>query len=279
MNKAMNHGIVYGPLLKSRRLGVSLGINLMPSTYKLCPFDCIYCHCGWTKEKTLNITAKTPGIPGKDKVLYEVEKKLAELSATDINLDFITFSGDGEASLHPNFADIVRRVKKLRDRYFSKSLVAILSNSASLIDHEKWGTFELLDRRFMKLDAGTEEMLQLVNRPAPGVKLCDIVKGLQGLRQRCDFVVQVNFFSGRISNAEKKHLEQWLANIALINPGKIAVYSICRHTPDIEIEGIPDDELTNIARHIQDRTGIKTVPFYSDRDKNKSNRKELKKNE
>lgn len=276
IKKIDNQSIIYGPV-NSRRLGKSLGINLMPSKYKLCPFDCIYCHCGCTQIKSLNIKDFICDIPTIKGVTIELEKKIQDLVKNNVIPDFITFSGSGEASLHSDFSEIIKNVKKLRDKYINNTLVAILSSSTVLNNPEKINDFALLDRIFMKLDAGNERIFNLVNRPATGISFNDIVNGLKKLRNCCNFIIQTNFFNGTVCNCDKKSLYDWMGAVSDIKPDKILIYTVCRYTPEVDVKNIPDDEIDKIAQLVTRETGIPTFAFYSsDRNKNIANRNLIK---
>ncbi len=257
-------GITYGPV-NSRRLGSSLGVNLMSERIKLCSFDCIYCHCGWTEKSCdiKSIDGYKEELPGAEDILIPVECKLNELSKEAKKLDFITFSGNGEASLHPDFGIILEGVKKLRDKYSKKSKVVILSNSTTVISDDKIEILKLFDKRFMKLDAGDEKMFSAVNRPTITVRFDDVVIGLKKLSEVSDIFIQTNFFKGRLSNCDESHLRKWWSIVKKINPKKILLYSVCRYTPDFEIIGVTDEELEIIAERTQMETGIETLFFYS----------------
>ena len=147
--------IVYGPI-RSRRLGVSLGVNLMPTTAKLCTFDCVYCECGW------NQPILHPTLPTRDEVR---EALRTQLSAHQSQLDVITFSGNGEPTLHPDFLGIIEDTCALRDEYCPKAKVSVLSNSTQLGRKDVVEALRLCDNRILKLDSAIDTTMRLVDKP------------------------------------------------------------------------------------------------------------------
>ena len=168
------HDIIFGPV-NSRRLGVSLGVNLLPVDMKYCTFNCIYCECGWTKEKS----EQGKKLPARELVRERLEEKLISMKAEDQHPDAITFAGNGEPTIHPNFPEILEDTMQLRDKYFPEAGVSVLSNSSTL---NKPAVFEALKKTgnsIMKLDAGTEELFRLINGPKSGITLHSIVEKLK----------------------------------------------------------------------------------------------------
>ena len=174
---ALQTSCVYGPI-NSRRLGRSLGVNLLPSDVKLCTFDCVYCHYGRTDVKAVDPTEANITFPALFRVVDELEHVLQGFKANNDAPDYITFSGNGEPTLHPSFDQIVDRVKVLRDQSVPNVPVAILSNSTTVHLPHVRQTLMKLDRRIMKLDAGSEEVFVAVNRPHASVSLSEIIDGL-----------------------------------------------------------------------------------------------------
>ena len=150
--------IVYGPI-HSRRLGTSLGMEIMPLTHKLCSFNCVYCECGWN-EKVLH-----PQLPTREEVRAALEEKLISLTTNDERLTTITFSGNGEPTLHPNFLGIIEDTCALRDRYCPNAKVSVLSNSTQLGRPDVVQALRLCDNRILKLDAATDEMMRRIDLP------------------------------------------------------------------------------------------------------------------
>jgi len=249
--------VIYGPV-NSRRLGKSLGLNLMPSFIKVCPFDCVYCHCGWSEDVTLDINKYIHLLPSTKDIEKALEKRLSELKRDDFPLNYITFSGNGEASLHPDFPEIADIVKKLRDLYYPESKTCILSNSSTLHLPYSLEGIKKLDRKVMKLDGGSGEIFRIVNRPAEGVVFEKVVVGLKELK---NFSLQTNFFTGSISNSEKTSVSDWIETVKYIKPEEILLYTVARPTSDGGIKKIPKEKLEAIRGLTEKETGIKTYVY------------------
>ncbi|HDP54570.1 MAG TPA: radical SAM protein, partial [Bacteroidetes bacterium] len=164
--------IIFGPV-KSRRLGVSLGVNLLPTKSKVCNFDCIYCECGWTNS------AESAKLPSRYEVKQRMQERFEQMQANADNLDVITFAGNGEPTLHPSFAEIIGDTIELRNQYFPEARVAVLSNSTML--HKKKVVDALLkvDQNILKLDSGYDSTIQLLNQPHTAITVDRIVENLE----------------------------------------------------------------------------------------------------
>ena len=257
--------VVYGPV-KSRRLGYSLGVNLMGNSSKICSMNCIYCHCGWTQKhvnlKSINNSFNE--LSDTDIVLNTLDLRLKELKESDQELDYITFSGSGEASMHPDFDKIIDKTKILRDKYYKKAKVCILSNSTSVTDESIRKSLLKLDARFMKLDAGSFTKCQEINKLADGINYDDIIEGLTKLCSEPETYIQTNFFTGKNTNSDEKSLADWIEKIQQIKPSEILIYSVCRFTPDAEVIGIADEKLRQIAIDLNEKLPeIKIQPYFS----------------
>ena len=238
---------IYGPV-NSRRLGVSLGINILPHGRKICNLDCLYCFYGKTE------TGEPPsGFPSVDDVLTQVENALKE----HINLDYITFSGNGSASLHPDFPAIVKGAARLRDMYSPGLPTAILSNSAGLDDEKKLAAFELIDLPIMKLDAGNEEMFLKLNRPVKGVTFSAVVETLSKMRG----ITLQTLFAGGIDNHKGENFESWIDTARAINPADVQIYTMHQSVTDIDLLKIPDDELSGISKSASERLGFSVKAY------------------
>jgi wyosine [tRNA(Phe)-imidazoG37] synthetase (radical SAM superfamily) len=249
----LQKGVLYGPI-DSRRLGRSLGINLLPSDYKLCSFDCIYCQYGRTTFKTLSPERKD--LPSLEQVLDAVEKVLQ----TPVNIDALTFSGNGEPTLHPDFPAIVAGVRRLRDELRPDVKLAILSNSTAVHLPHVWDALALFDAPSMKLDAGDARTLAAINRPATGVKLEHIIEGLKGIP---GLVIQSVLIDGRVSNAKGEAFDAWLAALSEIRPAQVQIYSTDRPVPDAGVERVGPAALQRIAAEIEQRTGIPAKAYWA----------------
>ena len=181
----MREEIVFGPI-HSRRLGSSLGINVLPEKGKLCNFDCIYCECGWNRDGRGDTR-----LPSSSDLLNALETKLSACARNGIGIDSITFSGDGEPTLNPDFPEMVDITLELRDRYFPAARVSVLSNATMVHKDAVFNALRKVDNPILKLDAPTTKLARLINRPAPGYRVEDIVEALK--RFEGDFVLQTMF--------------------------------------------------------------------------------------
>jgi wyosine [tRNA(Phe)-imidazoG37] synthetase (radical SAM superfamily) len=229
---------VYGPV-RSRRLGRSLGINLFPGRRKLCTLDCLYCQYGWTK----------PGGPARLDVqrLLAPEEILAAvgeaLEAMDEPPAWLTFSGNGEPTLHPRFPEIVEGLLPLRDRLAPAAGTAILSNSSEAGRPEVRAALARLDLRVMKLDVGTEAAFRRFNRPAPGITLAGI---LEGLRKIENLTLQSLFAAGEGGNLDPRHVEAWVDTAASRSPLRVQIYTLARESPARALAPAPAGELERL---------------------------------
>jgi len=249
-------GITYGPVL-SRRLGRSLGVNLLPCAYKLCSFDCIYCQYGFTDVKTLSPAERH--FPGAQEVIDVVRKTLVRLARSGRGVDSITFSGNGEPTLHPYFPRIAFEVRRLRDRFQPEAQLVILSNSSTVHVPHIREALALFDRPVMKLDAGDPETWERIDRPAPGVTLDDVIAGLKDVP---NLTIQSALIDGPVSNVETRAFEAWLAALMEIQPRQVQIYSTERPTPDARVQQVWPYQLARIAAEITARTGL-AVDDYS----------------
>jgi wyosine [tRNA(Phe)-imidazoG37] synthetase (radical SAM superfamily) len=247
----LQQGVIYGPI-NSRRLGRSLGINLLPTDKKVCSFDCIYCHYGRTKIKTLDPTDME--FPSKDKILSAIEGTLRKFR----NFDYITFSGNGEPTLHPQFTSIVDETIPLRDKYCLDKPIAILSNSSTLYKKEIRDVIEKLDVRILKLDAGCEDTFQKINKPYDGVVLNDIIGGIKALNKP---MVQCVMIDGKVQNVNGEPFDNLIDAFSEVKPREIQIYSTDRPVPVKGVKKIPRNKLVNLAMDIKERTEIHVTSY------------------
>lgn len=238
--------VLYGPVL-SRRLGRSLGINLLPRPRKTCSFDCVYCEHGRTDILTLQ--SRGEGFPTAERVLEAVETGLTEYP----HLDHLTFSGNGEPTLHPHFAAIAGGVRTLRDHLQGSLRLALFSNSTTVMRPEILEALTLFDKPILKLDAGDEETWLAINRPPPGVTLAAV---LDGLSQVPNLVLQSLFLDGVVQNVRGRPYQAWLEAVERIRPKEVQIYSLDRPTPERGLQEVCLEELTRIAREVFERTAI-----------------------
>lgn len=247
-------GIVYGPV-RSRRYGCSLGINLSPAAYKLCSFNCAYCHYGPTDRLSLDTAPFEKDIPEYGEVVRAVENVLKSPTQFDV----ITFSGNGEPTLHPRFADIVDAVVRLRDTHRPGVKVALLSNSTGLSRKEVRESVSHLDIPVFKLDAGTEKTFMKLNRPAPGVSFAEIVSRLKALR---GVYIQTVHVDGSPSNTDPDDILAYFELIRDIGPRAVHLYSTDRPVPESRISRVDPEWLEEIASQLESETGVPAAAFY-----------------
>jgi wyosine [tRNA(Phe)-imidazoG37] synthetase (radical SAM superfamily) len=229
-------GIIYGPVA-SRRLGFSLGINLLPPRKKNCTFDCVYCQYGWT----LRAPSDGDAFPTVDQVLASVKEALTSPAVVP---SFLTFSGNGEPTTHPQFLDIARGVRALRDRLLPTAKLAVLSNSTRVGQPSVRTALGLLDMRIMKLDAGTEAMFEQFCRPLEPVTLDQIVAGLADLG---DVTLQALLAAGPAGNADPAHLAAWTEKVVAIAPVGVQIYTLDRDWPSRDLSPLDSAALHAIA--------------------------------
>lgn len=233
-------GIIYGPV-NSRRLGASLGINLLPPGPKRCTFDCAYCHFGWSAGSP----SQHDAFPTPDQVLSAVEGALHKHQGSPPA--FLTFSGNGEPTSHPNFLPIVERVRVLRDRLCPGAKLALLSNSTRLANANVRAALELLDVRIMKLDAGTEAMFRRYSRPLEPVTLEDVVHHLANIRA---VTLQSLFTGGAGGNADPEHVTAWMQKVLAVRPVDVQLHTLDRDWPSSELVPVEPATLHGIAARL-----------------------------
>lgn len=241
--------VIYGPV-DSRRLGRSLGINLSPVNYKICSFNCVYCHYGWNKYLESDLSEYAKDLPTVAQVAEDLERKLRSM---DRPPDYITFSGNGEPTLHPDFEAVVGAVIDVAKRMGAAARLAILSNSTALDDDSVVRALGRLDVRIMKLDAGSDEVLKRINRPAEGITVDRIVAGLKRID---DVTLQSVFVGGEVSNAGDEDVGAWLDRVEEIRPAHLQVYSLENAPAMSTLVGIPMERLKEIAHRVKQRIGV-----------------------
>ncbi len=241
--------IIFGPV-KSRRLGVSLGINLLPLKYKFCNFDCIYCECGRTyKDKFLKNSFHTA-----KNVKAELEKKLIEMKNEGQIPDVITFAGNGEPTMHPEFSKIITDTIEIRDKYFPEAKIAVLSN-ATLIN--KKSVFEALNKielNILKLDSAFEDTVSLINNPLPNYSIEKTVKNLSKFNGK--LTIQTMFVRGvyngiEIDNSTEREIHAWIKLLKEIKPEQVMIYTIERDTPTPGLKKVSLEKLNEIAERLK----------------------------
>ncbi len=237
--------IVFGPI-SSRRLGSSLGVNLLPSKGKLCNFDCIYCECGWNKDGRGDSQ-----FPSLEDVKNALSQRISELSAEETPVDSITFSGNGEPTLHPDFPEIVDTVLELRDRYYPMAKVSVLSNATMLGREQVRQALMKIDNPILKIDASDNRLIGLINKPVGTYDLNKVVEWLKEFNG--DFVLQTMFLrSPEFDLSEEGQLAAWMDIVREINPREIMVYTIDRETPDKSLGKYTIEEMKSFVAPLVD---------------------------
>ena len=240
--------LVFGPI-KSRRLGKSLGINLMPKIGKICSFDCIYCECGWNPDSKIN-----SGLPKKEVFEQTLEKRLQELKGSEEEPDSITFSGNGEPTLHPDFADIIDITIRLRNIYIPNAKISVLTNGTMLHKEEIFEAISRVDNNIIKIDGGTYSTIKAINKPNVDFNLERYIDTLRKFNG--DLIIQTCFLRGQhngmtIDNTTEDEIKLWCEHIKKINPKKVMIYAIDRETPEKNLEKISQTELETIGNHLR----------------------------
>ena len=240
--------IIFGPI-RSRRLGLSLGVNLLPIESKLCSFDCIYCECGWNDEH--------PGkrrFNAREDVRAMLEETLQKMVADGTPPDVITFAGNGEPTMHPDFENIIEDTIALRDKHCPAAKVSVLSNATQIHREDVRRALLRVDNNILKLDSAFDETVQLVNKPQGAytvVRTVELLKAFEG-----NLILQTMFLRGeylgkRVDNTTEEEVSAWLKLVEEIKPKQVMVYSLDRDTPCQTLEKVEKDELRQIAARVE----------------------------
>lgn len=238
---------VFGPI-QSRRLGTSLGINLLPEKGKICNFDCIYCECGWNKDGRDDTV-----IPSAAKVRNDLERMLLRLQKEGTQVDSITFSGDGEPTINPEFPQIIDDTLALRDLYAPSAKVSVLSNATRVHRPEVFAALCKVDNPIMKIDAPTNDLIQRINKPAPGYDVAVVVEALKQFNG--NFVLQTCMLRSKeydFDSSRSEVIDGWMAIVRQLRPREIMVYTIDRPTPATGLEKFTVDEMRTLVQPLID---------------------------
>ena len=221
--------IVFGPV-KSRRLGVSLGINLLPTTKKICNFNCIYCECGWTSSSELSGN----NLPSRENVYIALEQKLSELKQINLIPDVITYAGNGEPTLHPAFPGIIDDSITLRDKYFPDARIAVLSNATTISNPLVKAALLKTDMNILKLDSAFDSTIKIHNQPKINFSAEQLINNLIGFNGKV--IIQTLFLRGiyngiTIDNTTVVEINAWLKAVERIKPSEVMIYTISRDIP------------------------------------------------
>ena len=240
--------IIFGPI-RSRRLGLSLGVNLLPIDSKLCSFDCIYCECGWNDEH--------PGkrrFNAREDVSTMLAETLQKMVKDGTPPDVITFAGNGEPTLHPEFEQIIGDTIALRDRYCPAAKVSVLSNATQIHRDDVRRALLRVDNNILKLDSAFDSTVQLVNKPQGNYtveRTVELLKAFEGKLIVQTMFLRGEYLSKRVDNTTNEEVEAWLKLVEEIKPKQVMVYSLDRDTPCQTLEKVEKDELRKIAERVE----------------------------
>lgn len=233
--------IAFGPIF-SRRLGSSLGVNILPAEGKTCNFDCVYCECGWNRDGR-----HSGRFPRLAEVREALERKLSQASMAGVPVDSITFSGNGEPTLNPDFAQIIDVTLELRDKYFPAALVSVLSNASLVGRDEVFNALMKVDNAILKLDAPSDALAGMINKPAGKYHVDDVIAGMKRFDGR--FILQTMFLkSPDFDTANPDAIAKWRDIVRLLRPHRIMVYTIDRETPDKSLAKCTAEEMREYVR-------------------------------
>ncbi|MFW5773074.1 MAG: radical SAM protein [Tangfeifania sp.] len=241
--------IIFGPV-KSRRLGVSLGVNLLPTDVKVCSFDCIYCECGLTPKKG----TEKGTLPSRDEVRQKMDEKLQEMAGQNQLPDVITFAGNGEPTLHREFAEIIDDTIELRNKWAPGARIAVLSNASMLYKEDVFQALLKVEDNIQKLDSAYPETVELLDCPRGNFSLEKVVGQLKKFEG--NVIIQTMFVRGffkrkLIDNATEKEVWAWLELLKIIKPSQVMIYTIARDAPIDTLEKIPIEKLNEIAGRVE----------------------------
>lgn len=249
---------IFGPV-KSRRLGISLGINLLPADGKVCTFDCIYCECG------LNAERKSKGVlPTRKEVATALEKRLVEMGASGELPDVLTFAGNGEPTIHPQFAGIIDDTIGLRNRLCPSAKVSVLTNATLIARESVFEALKKVDNNILKLDTIDPGFISRIDRPTGKYDLATIIERMKAFEGKA--VIQTMFLKGEadgkeIDNTGDSYVLPWIATIKDIAPREVMIYTIDRETPVKGLQKATREELDRIVNMLA-KEGIKATASY-----------------
>ena len=244
------HSTVFGPI-RSRRLGISLGINLSPDDGKVCSFDCLYCEAGYNRQGT-----GTTGLPPRQKVYNDLRSTLERMHEEGMGLDVITFSGNGEPTLHPDFPEVVDDVLALRDEFYPDAKVSVLSNSTRIFTPAVCDALDRVDNNILKLDSAVERTMRLIDRPTE--KSFTVERVVEGLKRFAGTaIIQTMMLRGEhggepIDNTTPEEVDALIEAYRKIGPREVMLYSIDRSTPEEHLQKVERPELETIAARMRE---------------------------
>ena len=240
--------IIFGPV-SSRRLGASLGINLLPNDRKICTFNCIYCECGWTDTHS-----SSKSFHPREEVRDSLRWKLEKMKENNEPLDTITFAGNGEPTMHPDFDLVIQDTIGIRNQYFPNAKIAVLSNSTLIHKPKIYSALKQIDQNILKIDSAFESTVKLLNKPYEGFDFQRTIDSLIEFNGK--LIIQTMFIRGEykgqhFDNTTQEEINAWLELLEEINPQQVMIYTIARDTPSENIEKISEKELKEIAKQVE----------------------------
>lgn len=254
MQTVLFHSTIFGPV-HSRRLGVSLGVNLTPDDGKICTFDCLYCEAGFNAQGP-----GTTGFPPREQVARMLESRLKNMKDADQPLDVITFSGNGEPTLHPDFKGVIADTLRIRDKYYPDAKVSVLSNSTRLENADVDAALLTVDNNILKLDSAITSTMRAIDRPTqPSFTSERVIRNIAQFGKQC--IIQTMFLRGeyegvKIDNTTSAEIDALIEAYKKISPKEVMIYSIDRKTPAENLEKVSKEELQKIAEKIVTETGL-----------------------
>lgn len=236
--------IIFGPV-KSRRLGNSLGINLLPVNAKFCTFNCVYCECGWN-SKGVKIE-----LPRLDDIVPAMEKYFSENTQP---LDVITFAGNGEPTINPDFPEIVAETIRLRNKYMPNVKISVLTNASNLGNKNVVAALKSIDEPILKIDTLVQSDFELINQPTSGLSIAAIVDNIASNFEHP--IIQTMFMRGNINgtffdNTTDESLRVYFETLKRLSPSLFMIYSIARETPLSDLQKVAPNELEMIGAKIR----------------------------
>lgn len=249
MGTSLFHDIIFGPV-RSRRLGLSLGVNLLPTDNKLCNFECIYCECGWSKTGGGALRFNR-----REDVAKLLEQKLKEMVAEGTPPDVITFAGNGEPTLHPQFGAIIDDTLALRDRICPSAKVSVLSNATTIGREDVRAALMKVDNNILKLDSAFDQTVRLIDNPRGRYSVAETVANMKLFEGR--LIIQTMFLRGeyndqRVDNTTETEVAAWLKLVEEVAPEKVMIYTIDRATPASGLEKVSVADLQKIAARVEE---------------------------
>lgn len=250
---------IFGPI-HSRRLGISLGINLLPSDGKFCTFDCIYCECGYNKDHR-----PTRKLPTREEVREALESRLKKMQEEGVIPNVLTFAGNGEPTAHPHFPEIIEDTLELRNKYFPDAKVSVLSNSTFIHKPKVFAALNKVDNNILKLDTVNEEYIRMVDRPTVHYDVKRIIEGMKAFKG--NLIVQTMFMKGTtedgrsVDNTTDDFVMEWIKVVKEIAPRQVMIYTIDRETPDQLLQKATHEELDRIVSLLQE-AGLYATASY-----------------